>query len=216
MEIIAMEEEFAKKASFTDIVQWMIKQTAGRDGKPAEGGGGCCGGNEPMTPDGIVTSFMPKLTETMLEILSETPFNASPTLPSASGSQFKFRGETILTTLLAFERRVLGGKPEHRRNITIEAPTSAKLNSSFTVSVKCEKLPFVKDGPGASRRSFYVALCNLGDNSMTLRAISGVEPSVEQKFTYTVKEKGDCSFRAFVVSGDGQIESGKDGKVTIE
>lgn len=81
-----MEEEFAKKASFTDIVQWMIKQTAGRDGKPAEGGGGCCGGNEPMTPDGIVTSFMPKLTETVLEILSETPFNASPTLPSASGS----------------------------------------------------------------------------------------------------------------------------------
>jgi len=126
-----------------------------------------------MTPDGLIASFLPKLTETALEILSEAPFQGATTLAAASGSQIKFRGEMILTTLLAFQRRVMGGKPENRRNITIDAPKSVKFGDSFTVGVKAEKLPFVKDGPGVARRKFYIALVNMADNSMSLEAISG-------------------------------------------
>ena len=135
-----------------------------------------------MTPDAIVASFLPKLTETVLEILSEAPFQGQGTLATADGSQIKFRGEMILTTLLAFQRRILGGKPENRRKIEIEAPKSSTFGDSFSVSVRCEKLPFIKEAAGASRRRFYIALVNMADNSMHLEEISGQEATVEKKF----------------------------------
>ncbi len=73
IEIMAFEESLEKKATFADILKWMIKRAAEQSG-PQGGGDACCGGGGPRTPDQVVSDYLPKLTETPLEGLSEKPF----------------------------------------------------------------------------------------------------------------------------------------------
>ena len=61
--------------------------------EPNRGGGDSCCGPPSNTPDGIIERFLPELTETLLEVLSEKPFNDSTELKSGSGSTFTFKGE---------------------------------------------------------------------------------------------------------------------------
>ena len=52
MEVIALNDELNKKATFNQIVKWMMEKA--KEGTPAgrDTGGGCCGGTPaPKTPD---------------------------------------------------------------------------------------------------------------------------------------------------------------------
>lgn len=89
--------------------------------------------------------FMPKLTETILEILSEAPYNGKSTLGEGSAA-INFRPEMLLTTMLAFTLKVLGGRLIQKRNVTLEGPTGGVASGKdFDITVKAERLPFVKD-----------------------------------------------------------------------
>ena len=146
---------------------------------------------------------MPKLAETLIDILSEAPFQGQHIIVPENGDGFKYRGETILTTVLAFSLRVLGGKLLEQRKIVVDVPAKSALGDSFNVKVRAEKLPFVKDSPGHGRKRLYIALVNLLDNSMQIKEVPARDQLVEAEFKVTPSEKGSCTIRALILSGDG-------------
>ena len=84
------------------------------------------------------------------------------------------------------------------------------------MTVRAEKLPFIKDAGFSTRRPF-IALVNLADNSMQLQEFDLKSQLVEKKFKIKPQEKGTCEFRAYVVTTDGQLErSAKDSALKIE
>ena len=75
----------------------------------------------------------------------------------------------MLTTLINFSLRVLGGKLEEKRKISVETPDRpVQAGKDFTVTVRAEKLPFIREQGFSTRRPF-IALVNLTDNSMQLQ-----------------------------------------------
>ena len=188
-EIQALTEQLQKKTTFSDIIQFMMRQAKER-GKPAGGGGGdaCCGGGDPQTPDSIITEYLPKLTETILDAFSEAPFQGSGKITTASGETFKFKGEQLLTTLINFSLRVLGGKLEEKRKISVETPDRpVPAGKDFTVKVRAEKLPFIREQGFSTRRPF-IALVNLTDNSMQLQEMDNKSQLIEKKFKVKPQE----------------------------
>ena len=181
-EIQALTEQLQKKTTFSDIIQFMMRQAKER-GKPAGGGGdACCGGGDPQTPDSIITEYLPKLTETILDIFSEEPFQGQSSIKPANGDAFKFKGEQLLTTLINANLRVLGGKLEEKRKITVDTPDRpVKAGKDFQVTVRAEKLPFIREQGFSTRRPF-IALVNLTDNSMQLQEMDLKSQLVEKKF----------------------------------
>lgn len=170
------------------------------------GGGGCCGGgDEPATPDSIISKFLPKLTDTLVEILSEAPFNGEKELATAKGDKIKFKGETLVKTILNFTIRVLGGRLQQKRKIRVET-------KGTEVTVTCEKLPFVREDSHSSKRRDFIMLTNQADFTMQIFEIPSISESVTKKFKINPATEGDDSgenkCKAFVVSGDGQIDAG--------
>jgi|Transcript_36354 hypothetical protein len=88
----------------------MIQRAIEEGGKASSGGGdACCGGGGPATPDSYISDQLPKLTETVLEILADEPFNGKSKLPIGE-TEIKFKGEALLTSILDLVRRVKGVK----------------------------------------------------------------------------------------------------------
>lgn len=199
-------QQLNKRATFTDIVNFMMKKAKENAGRPS-GGGGCCGDDGgPPTPDSIITKFLPKLIDTVLEILCEAPFNGEASLSAPNGDKYKFKGESILKTVLAFTLRVLGGRLQQKRKISIET-------NGPKVSVTCEKLPFLKEDPHSGKRRSFIALVNTADYSMYVQEISSSDVKVTKDFKMKEgKADGENQFKAFVVSGDGQIDAGSSAK----
>ena len=71
----------------------------------------------------------------------------------------------LVKTILDFNLRILGGKLLQKRNITVEVPEKISLGDAFEVTVRCERLPFFKDAPGAGKRKVYLTLINMNDKS---------------------------------------------------
>ena len=186
------------KTTFTDVINYMITKAKENKDKPqGGGGGGCCGEEAPETPDQILTQYLPKLTDTLLDIFAEEPFNGESSMTVGDGKSFEFKGEMLLTTILAWSLRVLGGGLRQKRKISLEALANQ-------VTVRCEKLPFLKEDPHSSKRRTFVVLVDQSDNSMHIKEISKEDAVVETKFqvkaTATEKKR---KFKAYVVSGDG-------------
>jgi len=92
----------------------MIGQAIENADKPGGGGGGCCG-DDPVTPDSYIADKLPKMNESMLDILCAEPFNGANefdvgTADSLGKNMVKFKGQTLASTILAFARRVKGVK----------------------------------------------------------------------------------------------------------
>ena len=141
----------------------MAKRAAEMGGKPAQGGGdACCGGDAPpKTPDQLLGIFLPKLTEGLLDVIADKPFANSSTLQISSGSTISYKAEALLTSILAHQRMTTGEKLMEKRKIVTDLPgKTGKAGAPFTVTVRAERLPFVKDGHGASKRIF-VCLVNI-------------------------------------------------------
>ena len=78
----------------------------------------------PQTSNPIITKYLPKLTETILEVFSEEPFQGQGSITPLNGVHYKFNGEQLLLTLINFSLRVFGGYIEKKRKIWIEIPDS--------------------------------------------------------------------------------------------
>ena len=108
MEVIALNEELNKKTTFNQVVKWMMEKA--KEGTPAgkqAGGDGCCGGGPaPKTPDSVIATYLPKLTEVIIQILSENPFHGAGYIAVKGTAGFKFKGELLMTTILNFTLRV--------------------------------------------------------------------------------------------------------------
>jgi len=173
-------------------------------GQPPAGGGGdaCCGGSAPKTPPDVIVQYLPKLTETLIEVLAEKPFNGKSVVTLDGKPDIKYKGEMLLQTILSFTLRVLGGKLMQKRKIAVEGPSKqVKLGDSFDVKVNFQKYPFVKE-PSKTKR-IYICLANLADNSLHIQTGSPDDVQVEKTFKILPMPTGDCNFRAYVVSSDG-------------
>ena len=174
MEVIALNEELNKKTTFNQVVKWMMEKA--KEGTPAgkqTGGDGCCGGGPaPKTPDSVIATYLPKLTEVIIQILSETPFHGAGYIAVKGTAGFKFKGELLMTTILNFTLRVLGTKIQQKRKITMEKPANAdniKSGDKFDLTVRLQKYAFLKCHDGSDSRRIWIALVNLFDSSVQLQ-----------------------------------------------
>ena len=87
-----------------------VKENGGT--APKSGGDACCGGGAPKTPDSVITEYLPKLTEILIQILADAPFHGMGYLTIKGAAGLKFKGEMLLTTILNFTLRALGTKLE--------------------------------------------------------------------------------------------------------
>ena len=77
----------------------------------------------------------------------------------------------ILMSLLAFSLRVFGGKNEETRRMVTEVPSApVSLGDSFSVTVKAEKLPFIKASPH-TRKRLFVCLVNTDSGAMQVQEV---------------------------------------------
>ncbi len=121
-----------------------------------------------------------------------------------------------MTSILAYTRQVTGAKLLSKRKMQISAPKTAKAGQSFSVTVKADRLPYVNEGHGTRKRVF-IALVNGADSSVQLQEALNADPSVSKSFQVVSEGSGSVSLKAYVVSGDGQIEKAKsEAQVTIE
>ena len=192
-----------------DIIKYLIKKAA-ESGKSNVGGGGgdaCCGGDEPEAPDAAVLGQIPKLTETLLEILAEKPIN-DPTIKLESGTTFKYKSEALLTTLLAFTLKVIGGSNDECRKLSCDVLKSHGLE----VQVIATKIPGIIIDEHTARRRTYMALVDLSNNQMQMMEISTGAGQVLNTFKVaaTTESEGKRSFRAYIVTGNGQIQKSSD------
>ena len=64
-----------------------------------------------------------------------------------------------------------------------EVPSAAvPFGDQFTVTVKAEKLPFIKEGHGGRKRLF-VCLANADSGQLQVKEVKASEQLVTQKFT---------------------------------
>lgn len=177
---------------------------------PSGGGDACCGGGGPATPQSVVKGLIPKLNDTLFEVLADDPFKGQNTLTYAGGVPFSFRGEALLTSICADAREILGHKNQQRRKITFELKVDgvassepAKVGDLLTVNVTAEKLAFLKD----SKHRAFMALVNQTTEQVAVDEVSATEKTINKKFLHKLTQKGKNQLRVYVFSGDGLFDS---------
>lgn len=128
---------------------------------------------------------------------------------------FSYRGEAIITSILAYTLKTLGGKLEPRRKLSIQkawvdgipVTDPIRVGDILTVTVKSERLPHAKkaDLESPDRRTF-MALVNYATDQVMIEEISPTEETVELDFKLVLRERGKNSFRVYVFTGDGKLD----------
>ena len=172
-------------------------------------GDACCGPTE--TPEQVVKSLVPRLNETIFEILSEEPFKGESAIVTGSGEPMFIKPEYLITTITAFTLKLLNEKIIQRRKIAftgevagVSALESIRVEDLLTINVSIEKLPFMK--VPESKHKVFIALVNQTTNQVM---IDEIEPSLAKdtrKFMVRMRQPGKNKFKAYVFGGDGQIE----------
>ena len=181
-----------------------------REKMPQAPGDACCGG--PMeTPEQIVRGLVPRLNETIIEILQEEPFKGEASIVTG-GEPIFFKPEMVITSISAFTLRVMEQTIVQRRKITftgevagVSATEPIRVNDLLTITVNIEKLPFMK--LAESKHKVFVALANETTNQVM---IDEIEPSLakdKRKYMVNMRQPGKNKFKAYVFCVDGQIES---------
>ena len=111
---------------------------------------------------------MPKLTEILIQILSDSPFHGVGSILVKDSTSMKFKGEMLLTTILNFTLRVLGTKLTQKRKVTIErvGDSEVKAGEKFEVMVRIQKFAFLKKNDHGKPRRIWLALVNMLDSSV--------------------------------------------------
>ena len=213
IEVMSLNEEMGKKVTFGEVVRRELFNFDYK--KKKEKGTGmyqeaCCGG--PLdSPETIVRGLVPRLNETLFEILQEAPFKGEVALTSGSEPMY-IKQEAIVTSITAFTLRLMEQKVVNRRKITftgevsgVSATEAIRIGDLLTVNMKIEKLQHMK--VPESKRKVYAALVNQTTNQIM---ISEIEPSLKndtRKFQTQMRQKDKNKFVAYVFGADGQIES---------
>ena len=166
----------------------------------------CCGG--PMdSPEKIIQGLVPRLNETLFEILSEAPFKGEVAITTGSEPMFICQ-EALVKAISTFTLRVMEKKAVNRRKITftgevsgVSATEPIRIGDLLTLNVKIEKLAHMKV-PESTHR-VYVALVNQTTNQIM---ISEIEPSLQKdtrKFQTQMRQKDKNKFIAYVFGADG-------------
>ena len=163
------------------------------------------------TPEQIVQGLVPRLNETLFEILSEPPFKGEVALVTGDEPIY-IKPEMFITSITAFTLRVLEQKPIQRRKITFTGEVAGvstmepvRVDDLLTINVNIEKLPFMKCAE--SKHRVYIACVNQSTNQVM---IDEIEPSLAQdkrKFLVKMRQAGKNKFKVYIFGGDGQIES---------
>ena len=98
--------------TFAQIVQRIVAEFDRNKGKKEKEpgiyqGDSCCGGGPMETPEQIIQRLVPRLNETIYEILSEPPFKGEVSLVTGSGEPIFIKPEMFITSITAFTLRVL-------------------------------------------------------------------------------------------------------------
>ena len=132
------------------------------------------------TPEQIIQRLVPRLNETIYEILSEPPFKGEVSLVTGSGEPIFIKPEMFITSITAFTLRVLEQKSIQRRKITfngevagVSATEPIRVDDLLTINVNIEKLPFLK--APESKHKVFVACVNQSTNQVM---IDEIEPSL--------------------------------------
>ena len=89
VEIMRLNEEFGKQITASEVMRRMLNDFDTKKQKEHHGiyqGGGCCG---PMdSPEVILRGLIPRLNETLFEILTEAPFQGEVALSSGQDPMY--------------------------------------------------------------------------------------------------------------------------------
>ena len=101
---------------------------------------------EAVEPEQVVRSLLPRLNDTIFEIMGEAPFQGMGALVGQAGP-YRFSGERLVTSIVTFTLRVLGGQiiPKYKLSLAtrvdgIPQTEPIRVNDVLTVDVTCEKL----------------------------------------------------------------------------
>ena len=185
--------------------------------------------DKPLAPEiaenaHVVTSLVPRLNETLFEILSEAPFQGTGMIMTPGGG-FRFSGEQIVTSLVGFSLRVLGGKvePEHKVSLNcyvdgIDPNDSIRVGDLLTIDATCERLHYdvaasQVDGKQGSGRA-WMALVNFSTDQLVLEEVALDETVTKRSFKLMLRQRGRNAFRILVFRGSGQIDSSFNRQIT--
>ena len=186
-EVQTFQEELNKKTTFVEIINALLRRTKDLARNV----------DKPLAPEiaenaHVVTSLVPRLNETLFEILGEAPFQGTGMIMTPGGG-FRFSGEQIITSLVGFSLRLLGGKvePEHKVSLNcyvdgIDPNDSIRAGDLLTIDATCERL---HDGVSASQVEgkqssgrAWMALVNTSTDQVVLEEISLDEKVTKRSF----------------------------------
>ena len=123
-----------------------------------------------MAPEQVARSLIPRLNETLFEVLSEGSFRGNSVIIADGAAGFQYSCEKLIMSLIAFSLRVLGGRIAPMFKVTLTSKVEGipvndpiRVRDLLTVDVKCEKLPDVVHYQSLAEkkdRRFFMALVN--------------------------------------------------------
>jgi len=159
-EIMMCNEQWEKKVEFRDVVARLITPDPNHKFKDSEGG--CCGD---LSPDMKVLELVPKLNETIIEIVMEL----SQATNKEGQPMLEFSVESFLTSLSRFTRLLFPkANTSDRRKVTITVGVEGQTNSykkgdMVPCKAYVELIKFVKDY--SFERSLWIA-CITGSKTI--------------------------------------------------
>ena len=174
----------------------------------------------------IVRSLIPRLNETIIEILSEEPFQGTGMLMTEGGA-IRFSSEKIIVSLTGFALRLLGGKvePEHKISLAcrvdgIDPNEAIRVGDLLTIDVNCERLIHetaaqTEGGTDRLGNRLFMGLVNFATEQMVIEEVNMDEKVKERSFKMMLRQRGRNKFRAYVFRGDGQIDSSFNKDVSV-
>ena len=137
-----------KKTTFNEVVEKMIRKAQGGNSRAGDIVEDADQGKEieAVEPEQVVRSLLPRLNDTLFEILGDAPFQGMGVLMGQAGP-YRFSGERLITSIVTFTLRVLGGQIIPKYKLTLAARVDGipqtepiRVNDVLTVDVTCEKL----------------------------------------------------------------------------
>ena len=167
---MAFQEELNKKSTFHDIVKDMIKKAKFSDRFAGEAQVTESTENEiELSEEHAVSSLLPRLNETLFEVLGDDPFQGQGMLVS-NGTSYTYSGEKLFTNVVAFTLKVLGGKiiPRYKLSFATRvdgepATEPIRRGDLLTIDVTCERLTHQTESNNSDKtksRRVFLALVN--------------------------------------------------------
>ena len=166
IEIICFNEELNKKTDFRRICEWM------KHNKP-KAPDACCGGGSQVTPEEVVQKLIPKMNETLFEILGEAPFLGQTKITTEAGVPLEIKVEQLILSILNYTNSILGESAGPRLKISLQGNVKGvaitdtiRKGDVLSITGKMEKKRGIKEDKHSWRS--FVALVNKTNNRVAV------------------------------------------------